>query len=109
MSGSTASTGEVRAAMALRGVQPADREGTKPAADARRSGADANRRKADAFVQAMLPTVEQVRSQGNESCNAIAWKLNQRGLRTARNGAWTGAAVRALLARAERIRNEAAK
>lgn len=109
MTGSKTSAGPIKAAKALRKVKSKDREAAKPAVETRHSGAEANRRKADAFVQTMLPAIEQLRSLGHESCNAIAWKLNQRGMRTARNGAWTGAAVRALLARAERLRNEAAE
>ncbi|MBU6268543.1 MAG: hypothetical protein KGN34_13440 [Sphingomonadales bacterium] len=106
MTGRSESAGQAKAALALRKAQETQADPATPANAARRSGAEANRRKADAFVEAVLPAIEQARAQGNESCNAIAWTLNRQGLRTARNGAWTGAAVRAVLARAERLGHE---
>ncbi|MDE2403800.1 MAG: hypothetical protein KGM17_03670 [Sphingomonadales bacterium] len=94
------SKARIKAARALgQQAECAPGEGA-PATHARRKGAEANRRKADEFMREMLPVIEAIRREGKASCNAIALGLNQRGLRTARGGAWTGAAVRAVLNRA---------
>lgn len=101
-----ASKGQIKAALALRKAHDSVTEPSPAAGLARRKGAEANRRKADEFGAAMLPVIEALREQGHASCNAIAWALNQRGMQAARGGAWTGAAVRALLQRAGKATRE---
>jgi Recombinase len=69
-----------------------------PEAQAR--GVAANREAADAFAANVLPIVREIQATGATTFRAIASALNDRGVRTARGGAWHDSTVRNLLARA---------
>ena len=62
-------------------------------------GAAAARAKADAFAARVVPTLTEMQARGL-SLNAMAAELSSRGIRTARDGAWTPTAVRRVLERA---------
>lgn len=64
-------------------------------------GAAANRDGADAYAVNVRPIIEQVRAAGATSLRAIAAALNERGVKTARGGAWHGATVANVLGRGE--------
>jgi DNA invertase Pin-like site-specific DNA recombinase len=68
--------------------------------DAQAKGIAANREAADAFAANVLPIVRQIQASGVTTFRAIAAALNNRGVRTARGGAWHDSTVRNLLARA---------
>ncbi|MBX9846059.1 MAG: recombinase family protein [Xanthobacteraceae bacterium] len=55
---------------------------------------------ADQFAANVLPVIREIQAQGATSHNAIAAKLNERGVKTARGGRWTHVQVGAALARA---------
>jgi DNA invertase Pin-like site-specific DNA recombinase len=59
----------------------------------------ANREAADAFAANVLPIVRQIQAAGVTTFRAIAATLNDRGVGTARGGAWHDSTVRNLLAR----------
>jgi DNA invertase Pin-like site-specific DNA recombinase len=59
----------------------------------------ANREAADKFAANVLPVVRQLQSTGVTSLQSLANALNERGVRTARGGAWYASSVRNLLAR----------
>jgi hypothetical protein len=63
-------------------------------------GVAANREAADAFAANVLPIVRQIQVAGATTFRALAAALNDRGVRTARGGAWHDSTVRNLLARA---------
>lgn len=67
---------------------------------AQAKGTAANRKAADTFATNVLPVVRQIQAGGIASLQAIATALNERGIRTARGGAWHNSTVRNLLARA---------
>jgi len=67
---------------------------------AQRLAVDATVKAADAFAANMLPIVREMQATGLTTSRAIAGALNERGIRTARGGAWYGSTVRNLLARA---------
>jgi DNA invertase Pin-like site-specific DNA recombinase len=62
-------------------------------------GSAAKMQKADEFAASVGPIAAGLRAEGL-SLRAIAAALKDRGIRTAQGGAWTGAAVRNVLARA---------
>jgi DNA invertase Pin-like site-specific DNA recombinase len=68
--------------------------------NAQAKGVAANREAADAFAANVLPIVRQIQAAGAITYRAIAAALNNRGVRTARGGAWHDSTVRNLLARA---------
>ena len=68
--------------------------------DAQAKGVAANREAADAFAANVLPIVRQIQAAGATTFRAIAEALNDRGVRTARGGAWHDSTVRNLLVRA---------
>jgi DNA invertase Pin-like site-specific DNA recombinase len=68
--------------------------------DAQRAGQAANRQAADAFAANVLPVVRQMQAAGVTGLRGIAAALNDRGIRTARGGAWHTSTVRNLLGRA---------
>jgi DNA invertase Pin-like site-specific DNA recombinase len=68
--------------------------------DAQAKGVAANRVAADSFAANVLPIVRQIQAAGATTFRAIAKALNDRGVRTARGGAWHDSTVRNLLARA---------
>ena len=67
--------------------------------DAQAKGVAANREAADAFAANVLPIVRQIHAAGVTTFRAVAAALNDRGVRTARGGAWHDSTVRNLLAR----------
>jgi DNA invertase Pin-like site-specific DNA recombinase len=69
--------------------------------EAQRAGQAANREAADAFAANVLPIVRQIEAAGVRGPRGIAKALNDRGVRTARGGAWHSSTVRNLLARAQ--------
>jgi DNA invertase Pin-like site-specific DNA recombinase len=69
--------------------------------DTQAKGIAANRQAADAFAANVLPIVHQIQASGATTFRAIAAALNNRGIRTARGGAWHDSTVRNLLARAD--------
>ncbi|ESY78274.1 hypothetical protein X739_31845 [Mesorhizobium sp. LNHC220B00] len=54
---------------------------------------------ADRFAQGVLPIIVSIQRSGITSLRGLAIALNNRGVRTARNGQWQGSNVRNLLAR----------
>ena len=54
---------------------------------------------ADQFAANVLPVIREIQARGVTSHNAIAAKLNERGVKTARGGRWTHVQVGAALAR----------
>jgi DNA invertase Pin-like site-specific DNA recombinase len=54
---------------------------------------------ADRFAQTMLPIIASIQRSGIKSLRGLAIALNNRGVRTARNGQWQVSNVRNLLAR----------
>jgi DNA invertase Pin-like site-specific DNA recombinase len=54
---------------------------------------------ADRFAQTVLPIIESIRRSGVISLRGLAIALNNRGVRTARNGQWQVSNVRNLLSR----------
>jgi DNA invertase Pin-like site-specific DNA recombinase len=67
--------------------------------EASAKGNVANRAAADAFAANVLPIVRQMQANGVTNHRSIAAALNDRGIRTARGGAWFHSTVRNLLAR----------
>lgn len=63
-------------------------------------GAASQRAEADAFAAKVLPIVRAIQTEGAITLRAIAAKLNERGIKTARGGDWHDSTVRNLLARA---------
>ena len=68
--------------------------------EAQAKGVAVNRKTADAFAANVLPIVRQIQAAGATTFRALAAALNDRGVRTARGGAWHDSTVRNLLARA---------
>jgi DNA invertase Pin-like site-specific DNA recombinase len=77
-------------------------------AEAAQLGVDALKARADQFAANVLPVIRQIQEAGATSANAIAGKLNERGVRTARGGKWThvqvGKALRSLTRQAHCVR-----
>lgn len=69
-------------------------------AEAARRGVDALKANADQFAANVLPVIREIQKAGAVSANAIAGKLNERGVKTARGGKWTHVQVGKALARA---------
>jgi DNA invertase Pin-like site-specific DNA recombinase len=65
--------------------------------EARKLGAAANARAAQAFAANVLPVIEQLRRSGIATLRDLAEALNARGVRTARGGSWHANSVRRLL------------
>jgi DNA invertase Pin-like site-specific DNA recombinase len=59
-----------------------------------------NRAAADAFAARTLPIIDAIKAAGFTSLRAIAGELTRREVPTARDGAWSADAVRAVLLRA---------
>jgi hypothetical protein len=59
-------------------------------------------RETDRFAQTVLPIIESIQRSGIISLRGLAIALNNRGVRTARNGQWQVSNVRNLLARSTR-------
>jgi DNA invertase Pin-like site-specific DNA recombinase len=74
--------------------------GNPRAAEAAVKGRAAQVRNADRFAANVLPTIDSIRASGVSGHAAIAEALNNRGIRTARGGAWHATTVRRLLTRA---------
>lgn len=55
---------------------------------------------ADQFAANVLPIIAAIRAEGHKSRNAIAARLNERGIKTARGGKWTHVQVGKILVRA---------
>ena len=60
---------------------------------------DALKAGADRFAANVLPVIREIQASGVTSANAIAAKLNERGVKTARGGKWTHVQVGAALSR----------
>jgi hypothetical protein len=58
---------------------------------------------ADEFVSGLLPVVLAIRQTGANTLEAMSQALNQRGIRTARGGAWHASSVANLVVRARKI------
>ncbi len=91
------------AAAKRRGKQLGGDRGYRPAAppsaqDVAKATA-VRQRKADHKAFAVLPVLERLQSEGVESLNALAKRLNDMGHETPRGGAWTATAVKRTLAR----------
>ena len=84
-------------------LQAARARGTKlgnpKIADAARRGVEAIKDTANQFAANVLPVIRDIQSAGATSANAIAAKLNERGVKTARGGKWSHTQVRNALAR----------
>jgi DNA invertase Pin-like site-specific DNA recombinase len=57
---------------------------------------------ADEFMTGLLPVVLAIRETGAKTLEAMSQALNQRGIRTARGGAWRASSVANLFVRAQR-------
>jgi DNA invertase Pin-like site-specific DNA recombinase len=73
-------------------------------AKARKAGHEANRAKAVARAADLTPTIVELQAAGATSLRAIAAGLNERGIPTARGGAWTATQVMRVMERNEPIR-----
>jgi len=69
-------------------------------AEAAARGVEALKAGADRFAGNVLPVIREIQASGITSANAIAGRLNERGVKTARGGKWTHVQVGAALARA---------
>jgi hypothetical protein len=91
-------------ALHLRPLRAAKARGTRlgnPAlAKAAKRGTAAVRANARQFAANALPIIREIERAGARSLNAIAAKLNERNVQTARGGRWIHVQVRAVLARA---------
>ncbi len=67
--------------------------------EAAQKGAEQIKSAADQFAANIMPVIEQVKATGTTSLRGIAGQLNQRGLKTARGGAWYAGTVQNILAR----------
>ena len=72
----------------------------QPSTPARAAANAANARAADAFAARTLPIIDAIKAAGFTSLRAIAGELTRREVPTARGGAWSADAVRAVLLRA---------
>jgi DNA invertase Pin-like site-specific DNA recombinase len=85
-------------------LQAAKRRGTRlgnPTIKAARKLASASlKAAADQFAANILPVIHEIQANGATSANAVAGKLNERGIKTARGGKWTHVQVGNILARA---------
>ena len=68
--------------------------------EAARRGVGALKAAADRFAANVLPVIREIQAHGVTSHNAIATKMNERGVKTARGGKWTHVQVGGALARA---------
>ena len=89
-----------RLALAQRKAQGARLGNRTNLAAAQAKAHEANRATAEAFAANVLPIVRQIQAAGVSGLQNIADALNDRGVRTARGGAWHNSTVRNLLARA---------
>lgn len=64
-------------------------------------GVETQKREADAFAANIMPIVRQIRAAGAASMASIATALNDRGIKTARGGAWHASTVHNLLKRSD--------
>jgi DNA invertase Pin-like site-specific DNA recombinase len=88
------------AAARRRGVQLGGyNKDPKLTAKARKAGQEANRAKAAARATDLAPAIAEVRAAGATSLRAIATGLNERGIPTARGGAWTATQVMRVMER----------
>ncbi len=69
-------------------------------AEAAQRGVEALKAGADQFAANVLPVIREIQKSGAVSANAIAAKLNERGVKTARGGKWTHVQVGKTIARA---------
>ena len=67
--------------------------------EAAQKGAEQIKAAADQFAANIMPVISQIKATGTTSLRGIAGQLNQRGLKTARGGAWYAGTVRNVLAR----------
>ena len=85
-------------------LQAAKARGTKLGnpriAEAAGHGVEAIKAAANQFAANVLPVIRDIQKGGSTSANAIAAKLNERGVKTARGGRWSHTQVRNALARA---------
>jgi hypothetical protein len=68
-------------------------------AEAAAKGRKISIEEADRFAQTVLPIIESIQQSGITSLRGLAIALNNRGVRTARNGQWQVSNVRNILAR----------
>ena len=88
-----------RAALARKKAQGARLGNRTNLAEASAKGAAANQDVARAFAANVLPIIRQMQAAGVTGLRGLAMALNERGVRTARGGAWHNSTVRNLLAR----------
>jgi DNA invertase Pin-like site-specific DNA recombinase len=89
-----------RLALAQRKAQGALLGNRTNLAEAQAKAHEINRATAEAVAANVLPIVRQIQAAGVRGLQNIANALNDRGVRTARGGAWHNSTVRNLLARA---------
>ncbi|WP_353843626.1 recombinase family protein [Mesorhizobium sp.] len=68
-------------------------------AEAAARGRKISIREADRFAQTVLPIIASIQQSGTTGLRGLAIALNNRGVRTARNGRWQVSNVRNILAR----------
>ena len=73
---------------------------------ASRKGASANRRSADAYALALLPTIQKLWQTGFVSHRALANELNRRGIPGAAGGTWHRNTVMRMLTRLRQLTSE---
>jgi len=88
-----------KAALAIRKAQGMKLGNRTNLAEAQAKGGQVAKDSADAFAANVLPIIEQVKTSGITSYNAIAAVLNERGVKTARGGTWAAATVRNVILR----------
>ncbi len=88
-----------KAALASRKINGLKLGNPTNAAMAAAKGRQISVREANRFAQAVLPIIEAIQCSGITSLRGLAIALNNRGVRTARNGRWQVSNVRNVLAR----------
>ncbi|MEJ0072138.1 MAG: recombinase family protein [Pseudomonadota bacterium] len=78
------------AAAKLRGTQLGNRTNLR---DAQTLGRESQRLRADQAAKKLLPVIAQIRAAGATTLRGVAVALTARGIKTARGGDWTAAAV----------------
>lgn len=95
-------TKEALAAAKRRGVRLGNPNGARPILRARkgnRAALAAIKARADEHAARLRPIVEDLQAEGIVTLAGIAGALNERGMQTARGGAWHASSVRNLIAR----------
>jgi DNA invertase Pin-like site-specific DNA recombinase len=87
------------AAAKARGKALGGDRGQKPSEEARQAGRAATAERVASWLADLRPVLDEVRANGAVTLRDIAARLNERGIPTARGGAWTAVQVKRVLDR----------